>query len=345
MLDDGADEARTAALAQLPAGLEHLCISNLYHYAPDLDDTRVQFPAGVLQHLHHLTHLELRWGVVAPDTAGPALQPLQAFTRLVELEIGHLDRREVITSSMLSGMQCLTRLELSDEVELEPGALSGTTQLQHLCLKECVTAGGAAGVAQLLLRMQPLQQLTHLSMSGSLLAVEGSKPPAEAYAALTASSKLQHLDISRCTLPTGVWQHMFPVGRQLPNLQSLIIDNAMQPSGQYAEVPEGSRLVSCCPGLQSLHMGVAAVQCRAADPTSGAKQAAHTGLWVGTCPGRGCAGGMSADRAERVERLECAWLGVDERGGVVTAADTTEAPDQHALQGERLQSVTRYLLK
>jgi hypothetical protein len=255
VLDDGQDEALAAALAQLPAGLEHLSISNLHYYTGGLYEN-VQFPAAVLQQLNHLIHLKVGWCAVAgADEAGPALQPLQALTRLVELKIGNLRRREVITSSMLSGMQQLTRLELSGEVELDPAALAGKTQLQHLGLNHCVSAGGAAWVAQLLPHLQPLQQLTHLSMSGSLLAVEGSTPPASAYAALTASSKLQHLNISRCTLPASVWQHVFPAGRLLPNLQSLIIDRVKQPSGGYAQPPEGSDLVRCCPGLQSLQMG------------------------------------------------------------------------------------------
>jgi hypothetical protein len=110
-------------------------------------------------------------------------------------------------------------------------------------------------VAQLLHHLQPLQQLTHLSMSGSLQAVEGSTPPASACAALTASSKLQHLDICRCILPADVWQHVFPAGRQLPNLQSLNISGIKQPSGSYAQTPEATRLVSCCPCLHSLRLG------------------------------------------------------------------------------------------
>jgi hypothetical protein len=116
----------------------------------------------------------------------------------------------VVTSSMLSGMQLLTRLELSPdcleetEVELEAGALAGKTQLQHLCLRGCDIHGGAAGVAQLLSNLQPMQQLTYLSLHHSLLEGEDSTPPAAAYAALTASSKLQHLDIRECILPAGV---------------------------------------------------------------------------------------------------------------------------------------------
>jgi hypothetical protein len=72
-----------------------------------------------------------------------------------------------------------------------------------------------------------MQQLTHLDLKTCLRAVsapyraETGRPPVAAYAALTASSKLQYLDISGACLPPGVWQHLFPADRQLPSLQFL----------------------------------------------------------------------------------------------------------------------------
>jgi hypothetical protein len=175
---------------------------------------------------------------------------------------------------MLSGMQQLTILVLGDEIHLELDVLAGLTQLQRLRLIGCEVRKGAAGVAQLLSHLQPLQQLTHLSWHFvpplqlqrpkqalahlNLHAVEEGCPAAAAYAALTASSKLQYLEISYCQLLPGVWQHLFPSGRHLPNLQSLNISGVRR-SGKdawedYAPAPEGSRLVSCCPALQCLNM-------------------------------------------------------------------------------------------
>ena len=102
----GSSEVLAVALAQLPAGLEHLTIRSL-DFAGE-----VLFPAGALQHLPHLTHLELAWfDNVAPDEVSPALQSLQALTRLAVLKLEDLP--VVITTSMLTGMQHLTRLELS----------------------------------------------------------------------------------------------------------------------------------------------------------------------------------------------------------------------------------------
>lgn len=68
------------------------------------------------------------------------------------------------------------------------------TQLQHLELVRYSIAGGS-GTAQLLLHLQPLQQLTHLNLTHTPRSNEPN-PPAEAYSAVTASSMLQHLNIS-----------------------------------------------------------------------------------------------------------------------------------------------------
>jgi hypothetical protein len=107
---------------------------------------------------------------------------------------------------------------------LEPGALAGKTQLQRLQVKYMHPKLTGAQLAQLLSHLQPLQQLTNLNLAHSLTADEQDSPPAAAYAALTASSKLQHLDLTCCTLQAGAWQHMFPAGRQLPQLLSLDFD-------------------------------------------------------------------------------------------------------------------------
>jgi hypothetical protein len=104
--------------------------------------------------------------------------------------------------------------------------------------------GGAARAAQLLSELQHLQQLTFLDLQNSMRAAIGN-PPAAAFSALTASSKLQYLSISACTLPAGIWQHMFPAGRQLPDLQELDIPGIWMPSCSFATAPHGSSLVRC----------------------------------------------------------------------------------------------------
>jgi hypothetical protein len=324
--EDTVDEALAAALLQLPAGLEHLSINRLYIDEGNYPVQWMQCPAAVLQRLQRLTYLELGYVEVRGPAghrgrATPGLQLLHVLSGLVDLRFKSAGP---VDSSMLSGMQNLTRLELSlagEKLELEPGALAGQTKLQHLCLDACDIVGDAAGFAQLLSSLQPLQQLTHLSLPD----VEGSSPSASAYAALTASSKLQHLDISGCTLPAGVWQHVFPTGRQLPNFQSLNIALVRQPTADnpYEDAP---RLVSCCPGLQSLQLWSLRRSAKLLASLQGL-----SGLHTLRC-------GWDNATAQAVQAV-CQLTGLRELhlypgtgaqpgGGVVDAADAAEAADQ-----------------
>jgi hypothetical protein len=102
---------------------------------------------------------------------------------------------------------------------VEPGVLAGKTMMQHLVMPSCTALGGAAGEAQLLSHLQHMQQLTYLNLSGCLRAEDEDHPPAAAYAALTACSKLHTLNLSDCVLPAVVWQHLFSAGRQLPYVE------------------------------------------------------------------------------------------------------------------------------
>ena len=176
----------------------------------------VTFPSNILTALLQLTYLELEnIGLSVPADGGAALPPLQALTRLKGLRL-YFDGEAAaaVNSSMLSGMQHLTSLELFWLSELDPGALAPHTQLQHLELSDCRIRGAAAGVGQLLFYMQSLQQLTDLQFCCH----DDPPGPAVSYSALTASSRLRHLKVSGCRLPAGVW-HVFPDGRQLPHLE------------------------------------------------------------------------------------------------------------------------------
>jgi hypothetical protein len=243
-----------AALHGLPA-LEHLRVS--------VSNQRIAM--HVLQALHQPTYLHLycRYGG-ACETGGTFLQPLQELTSLRHLRVGgHFNHR--FTADMLSALCSLTHLELT-QATLDPAALAGKKQLQHLQLPYCCMAGGVAGVTQLLSQLQLLTQLTHLDLSGCVRdhQVEVGSPPAAAFSALTASSKLQHLSIYGCTLPAGGWQHVFPAGRQLQVLQSLVLDSVTVGESTTGMGPNGGRtagtagiggsLVSCCPGLQAAQM-------------------------------------------------------------------------------------------
>jgi hypothetical protein len=251
LFDDNTGLAQ--ALALLP-GLQHLSIDTVRVGYSDSDrsDQQTCWPGATLQWLQQLTYLELGGLVLTDAGAALALQPLQALTRLVDLRIQPY-RDLSLTASMLSGASNLTRLELY-RCSIESAVLAGKTQLLHLELSWCLPTEGAAGVAQLLSHLQPMQQLTELHLDHCLQAVEAGTTPATAYSALTASSKLQQLNLRDNTLPAGVWQHAFPAGRQLPHLRVLYIDCVREPGGNYAPAPYGSSLAGCCPSLQHLDM-------------------------------------------------------------------------------------------
>lgn len=233
------------------------------------------FPSSSLQALQQLTHLQLAAHLDQPN----GFQHLQGLTALQDLRFENLGD-PTYEASCLSGLELLTRLEIrgADAFTLfEPGVLSGKSCLQHFEVVGCMVAGGQAGITQLLQVLQQMQQLEFLSLPGAVLH-DARGPPVTAYAALTASSKLQHLDLSSCTLPTRVWQHIFPMRRQLPHLRRLAVAyvehpfSSAQPARERdaiegeqplaeqvtgpgaAAVPEGHRLVSCCPGQQSLDL-------------------------------------------------------------------------------------------
>jgi hypothetical protein len=97
-----------AALALLP-GLQHLSFTGSFW-----DLGRFMFPLTALAGLQELTYLELaHTKLQRPDSEECILQPLQSLTRLVGLRLSLEEVHSVtVHSSMLTGMQQLTRLEL-----------------------------------------------------------------------------------------------------------------------------------------------------------------------------------------------------------------------------------------
>jgi hypothetical protein len=239
--DTAAADALASAFWQLPQEMQHLSIKS--------GTVRFRIPAGVCQQLQQLTHLELVCiDVVGPDGTSSKLQDLPSLERLVDLQL-HAVWQVDIPGDMLSGMRHLTRLELPFSKSVDLNVLDGRTQLRHFTLGQRVSG---VQEAQVLSHLQHMQHLTYLDLSNCMWSQEDGNPPAAAYSALTASSKLVHLDIGYCTLPAGVWQHIFPAGRQLPHLQFLYITDMRLPAGDEGIPPTGSTLVSCCPSLQVL---------------------------------------------------------------------------------------------
>jgi hypothetical protein len=251
------------ALLQLPK-LQHLSLC----FHPDtLYDTlyyerrSLEIPSSALQALKQLTYLELENGRFE-DRHVDSLQPLQGLTNLQDLRLDIVNTR-IIRASALLGFQHLTCLKVSSlgSCKFEPGALAGKTLLQHL--EVVVFHHDHGDPTELLSHLACLQQLTYLQLQGTIQS--WMRAEVTAYSALTACSRLQHLDISQNVLPAGVWQHVFPAGRQLPHLRALDISSVIGPKA----APEGSRLVSCCPGLRSLMMNHLQYTAEALAPLSG----------------------------------------------------------------------------
>lgn len=138
--------------------------------------------------------------------------------------------------------------------------LAKCSNLQHLHFNAVplvsLAQGPAPGVAAFLTQLQHMQQLTRLTLKmccGRL--VQRFNPdsvPAEAFAGLTASSKLQHLDFSGNEMPHDSWKHVLPEGRQLTQLTTLVA--ALHGDQSYWLHDDSTRLVRCCPNLQ--HVGL-----------------------------------------------------------------------------------------
>jgi hypothetical protein len=325
-------QALAAALWQLPA-LETLSIRGLSVDCCDSDCDSddiggdFEFPTAAFLQMQQLTSLHLAGiGCEGPgDDKGPDLQPLQTLTRLSVLKLGEWDATDSsITANMLSGMQYLTHLEVTDPPRkgvMEPGVLAGKTRLQLLELRGLRWA--AASVTELLSHLPQLQELTHLDLANSMEVREDHGPPAAAFSALTASSKLHFLDGSDNRLPEGIWPHIFPAGGRLPHLETLVITDIQSPSGDWRPPPDGSLLVSCCPGLQDLHMKQLNYTAELLAPLQGLSEL-HS-LWLGHSDDHkehNWEGGGSADRAEGIE------YGLPYGKGAAAAADTAQAADR-----------------
>jgi hypothetical protein len=264
MLLDG-DRGLSAALALLP-GLEHLCIDCVYTPPVSRRNTQtLHLSLGDwLPSMRQLTSLKL-WDVQlsTTDDGTADLRHLSALTRLADLRLLPAGPYK-ITTGTLPATQCLTLLQLSGyPYSFSPAALLCMTKLQHLQLmprfQDMHSARGTFA-DQLLAEPQYLQELQHLTCLILSYSRAEPLPAAKAYSFLTASTNLQHLDVSGCCLPAGVWDHMFPAGRQLLQLRVLDISQVTHPgdhgenSTAAAAAPEGSHLASCCPGLQTLRM-------------------------------------------------------------------------------------------
>jgi len=219
-------EGLTAALQHLStvSGLQHLELLG-WAAAPGIE-YQPSTPAALtgLQHLKHQTALRLHRVPWAID-----LHSMPAVTSLPALRV----------------------LQLQDITSVDPAVLAGVSQLQELELM-CVRPWDAEGSAALLAAMGHQQQLTRLELRAN---TSWCPPSAEAFSALTVSSRLQHLQLVNFGIPACAWQQMFPPGRCLRELCRLGVVFVNQQETQQLSPADLQAMVSCCPALVDLHLG------------------------------------------------------------------------------------------
>jgi Leucine-rich repeat (LRR) protein len=166
----------------------------------------------------------------AGDVNTTSLPVIEQLTALEEL---WLDSCSVESSCLLPMTTGLTSLSLQ-QIDLQP------PEGQH---------SGASQLLQLLARLTALQEII-------LINVEGGWPQQQLaqYSALTASRNLQELWVSHCDFEDAVWAHVFPAGRQLPQLRVFRGGGPAAPFDSTAM----ARLVSCCTALKDLELRTAA---------------------------------------------------------------------------------------
>jgi hypothetical protein len=158
-----------------------------------------------------------------------------------------------ITTDTLPGIEHLTALHYLEAVscDLEPSCLLPlTTNLTSLHLDGVELEPFDAQPEAVLQLLQVVARLPALRML-VLECIEAQCPQQQlsAYSALTASSNLQQLRLRNCDLPTAARVHVFPAGRQLPQLTSFWAWPGSLDSAAIA------RLVSCCPAVEGLCVG------------------------------------------------------------------------------------------
>jgi hypothetical protein len=237
---DGLDDLAEALLG-LP-NLQHLSITQTFVGGTE----RRPLPIAAIGTRQQLTHLVLEGDRLQDPEA---MRHLQGLSSLQHLEVSGL--QVTIRARHLSEMRSLKYLKVRHNSDpnqatrycssgsIEPAALAGKTQLQDVLLSHISIADGAAGIAG---HLSHLKQ--HLTQTKTLI-VDRLVPSTSLCVAFQASVLLETVSIS-AKLSS---QQVFTIAKQFPNLRALEVNTRCQ---GRAPCDHTSRLISCCPGLQSL---------------------------------------------------------------------------------------------
>jgi hypothetical protein len=213
--------------------------------------------------LSRLQHLNLQ--CVGTDDCAVMVQDLPASLTYLEMQFCALSSNSSSSSSnrrygQLTALQCVW-LECTD---FPPAVLLHMPHVTKLDCRSCAEQR----MPETLAALQHLQQLRELELHEVLVTASATD-----YAALTASSQLQTLQLQGCSMAATAAEHMFTAGRPLPHLTQVYISpdegwpEITDEAADWLQDPAGlrhyslvvgpahvGRLVACCPALQELGM-------------------------------------------------------------------------------------------
>jgi hypothetical protein len=271
--------ARTTTILQLSSlvCLTQLCLSSIS--LPFSTTQRVKKLSTALEQvLQRLSCLQ-RLSLHSMNLGAAALAPLSSSSSLVyaSLHLARLRSAAVHLPASLTELNCrgwgsramlpaqlpqlsgLQRVNLRDG-HFYPSVLGSMHHLQQLHIEGCLlpdeqpAAAARAPVMALLDALGCLRKLTSLCIH--CINLDCSGVPAQAFSALTVASGLQHLtfDMHDYDAPLGAVQHMFPAGKQLPQLNTLGFESLSdaEPGEGYMTAADVRSIAAACPALERL---------------------------------------------------------------------------------------------
>jgi hypothetical protein len=209
-----------------------------------------------LQHLY----MDLRLGVqeASAESAQQPFAQLQALTFLSLCMEEHHKRAQASSSLPLSGCSELQELHLYSP-SLDAVTLEGLTGLHRLYVSlPALEESGAACFGAVLSDIGHMLHLERLVLSAGFHCetVTLDSGIAELCTALTASGQLSYLDLSGLKLPRSALVHLFPNGRQLPQLHEFKLSFANASTyDDFLDCSALEQMVVCCPAITRLGFG------------------------------------------------------------------------------------------
>lgn len=275
------------------------------------DDSTGGLMANALQHLDSCSSVRRLSLVCPPQTrsaSAPALTAevlsgsMHALQHLTSLSLSHIGVTEIEVPCMMQ-LTALQRLKLVECPGMPANVLASFTRLQHLHLDTFHNVP----CPELLATLAGHTQLTYLAIGP----VERSAP-AEAFHALTASSKLAHLNLNNVKSPL-LWDHVLPSGLHLPDLTRLEVQFCSPVPLQVCLWGVSIKFLCSAVAAQLIHTSASTQKCIAQvwllPSTVSAETAARRIVKLHCAPRGGCSSTLL--QTVRAETANCRSLGHD----------------------------------